>query len=138
MVLMVLAQALWLGLLATGMTPCISKGNLIQVYAGAILMASANWLCVSLPLERPVVLREYRNGSYGVLAYFLARVTLCCMVALIAALASMAVFYVLLQTRWSPVSVPDKWLWATFLLSSCSNFLGLCVGFLVDSPSGRA
>ena len=34
MVLMVLAQALWLGLLATGMTPCISKGNLIQVYAG--------------------------------------------------------------------------------------------------------
>ena len=62
MVLMVLAQALWLGLLATGMTPCISKGNLIQVYAGAILMASANWLCVSLPLERPVVLREYRNG----------------------------------------------------------------------------
>ena len=92
MVLMVLAQALWLGLLATGMTPCISKGNLIQVYAGAILMASANWLCVSLPLERPVVLREFRNGSYGVLAYFLARVTLCCIVALIAALTSMAVF----------------------------------------------
>ena len=32
------------------------------------------------------------------------------------------------------MSVPDKWLWATFLLSSCANFLGLCVGFLVDSP----
>ena len=105
MMKMIFTQALWLGLLATGMTDCISKGNLIQIYSGAVLMASANWLCVSLPLERPAVLREYKNGMYGVRPYLAARTTLCCFVALASAVASMVVFYALLQTRWAPPAV---------------------------------
>ena len=36
--------------------------------------------------------------------------------------------------RSSRAQVPAKWFWATFLLSASANFIGMTIGFHVDSP----
>jgi hypothetical protein len=47
-------------------------GALTQVLIGA-MFGSAQPVLLAFPLERPVFLREYRTGTYGVLPYFLAK-----------------------------------------------------------------
>ena len=66
--------------------------------------------------------------------YVLARAALACGISLLTAVLSQGVFYVLLQTRWDPLSVPFRWFWCTFLLSAAGAFLGLAIGFLVETP----
>lgn len=77
-----------------GVNIYIASGVLYLYVAHSML--SANGCVLSIPAERAVVLREFRNGAYSVSAYFCARTTVSVVTPIITGIPMVAINYSLL------------------------------------------
>ncbi|KAK7250232.1 ATPase [Aureococcus anophagefferens] len=90
----------------------VSRELAIITFVMFIYQAASTPLCVVMPLERAVVLRDYRNGVFSTAPYWLARA----------------------DAR--NAMIPFKFFVMTTLLMSCCMLLGLIIG--ISSPSALA
>ncbi|KAH8046754.1 ATPase [Aureococcus anophagefferens] len=113
----------------------VSRELAIITFVMFIYQAASTPLCVVMPLERAVVLRDYRNGVFSTAPYWLARATPRINGAIISFLAC-AIVYPCLSFTFKNAMIPFKFFVMTTLLMSCCMLLGLIIG--ISSPSALA
>lgn len=110
--------------------------NALNFGSAAFLLVAMNFMRTimgsvgMIPTEKAIVLREYRNGTYCVLAYWVARVARCAVDTIIStSLGTPIIFFM--------IGIPnDPWrffcIWGTIaLLHYVASLLALCIGCLV-------
>ncbi|KAH8047418.1 ATPase [Aureococcus anophagefferens] len=113
----------------------VSRELAIITFVMFIYQAASTPLCVVMPLERAVVLRDYRNGVFSTAPYWLARATLACINGAIISFLACAIVYPCLSFTFKNAMIPFKFFVMTTLLMSCCMLLGLIIG--ISSPSAR-
>ncbi|KAK7250231.1 ATPase [Aureococcus anophagefferens] len=114
----------------------VSRELAIITFVMFIYQAASTPLCVVMPLERAVVLRDYRNGVFSTAPYWLARATLACINGAIISFLACAIVYPCLSFTFKNAMIPFKFFVMTTLLMSCCMLLGLIIG--ISSPSALA
>merc|ERR1719181_2613906 len=96
-----------------------------------LVLLSTVGMVLNLPLERPLVLREYRNGVYCTEAYWAARATL-------AVLAAAVVACIQIPIWWTLMDMPARNLHHAQLIgamtSACYAIVGCIIGILSPDP----
>ncbi|KAH8047429.1 ATPase [Aureococcus anophagefferens] len=113
----------------------VSRELAIITFVMFIYQAASTPLCVVMPLERAVVLRDYRNGVFSTAPYWLARATLACINGVIISFLACAIVYPCLSFTFKNAMIPFKFYFMTTLLMSCCMLLGLIIG--ISSPALR-
>ncbi|KAJ8599505.1 hypothetical protein CTAYLR_007320 [Chrysophaeum taylorii] len=120
-------------LLLAGMPFNLSKANAVFYYVITKLPMCMTPLVIILPEEKAVILREYRNGVFSGLVYWLARFTLA--VAQAAVIATMSTVYVYPLIDFSLVEAKlVRWWLLELIYVSCIMMLGLGLGIASPSP----
>jgi len=114
----------------------VSRELAVITFVMFIYQAASTPLCVVMPLERAVVLRDYRNGVFSTAPYWLARATLACINGVIISFLACAIVYPCLSFTFKNAMIPFKFYFMTTLLMSCCMLLGLIIG--ISSPSALA
>ncbi|KAJ8602780.1 hypothetical protein CTAYLR_002578 [Chrysophaeum taylorii] len=97
--------------------------------------------CVlEIPTERPLVLREYRNGSYSIATYWLARATVSIATAFFVGLEVLAIWYplVVVGFRAEQTSAILDTYFASTLNATVLVLIALVVGLLRKTPLASA
>ncbi|KAK7242787.1 ABC transporter [Aureococcus anophagefferens] len=68
-----------------------SKAEMLLFWGFTVFLGCATPAAVYVPLERPFVKREWRNGTYAASAYWAARVSVACASACVAALVTTSI-----------------------------------------------
>ncbi|KAJ8602097.1 hypothetical protein CTAYLR_001655 [Chrysophaeum taylorii] len=117
-----------------GMPPNFSKINGCVSYFLTQYSMTMLPLIVLMPLEKRVVVREFRNGAFSVAPYWCARVTLGCTHATFVATVATIVYplYGFPVTPLAPKLI--RWWCAQFLFIACVMIFALTIGILTPSP----
>lgn len=121
-------------LLLAGMPPNLSKAETLLFLAVTQYTMALSPLVIMMPEERAIVLREYRNGVFSAPVYWLARVTVVVLHALLVATFTTVFTYPLCGFPVAPF--PSKllhWWISQALYVSSLMILGLTIGILVPS-----
>lgn len=110
-----------------------SKANLIFYFGLLLYMASTLCFVIVMPMERAVILREFRNGMYSTNTYWLARCALVVCVAAMQATYSQAIIYPMLGLPDHPNAKIFKWFLVSFLYLLTTNMFGLLLGICLPS-----
>lgn len=109
----------------------------LQVAFGALLLSLMGSMfsttlpaLVAFPEERPVFLREYSTGSYGVVAYFLARFFMEVVVTAVQVTMSVVITYYMVGFN---ATFGQLWA-ATYVMALVSTALGAMIGSSVSDP----
>lgn len=112
--------------------------------SGSILMGCIahsmivlNGIVLNIPTERNLVLREFRNGTYSVAAYWSARATLSILVAFFHGFPPLAIWYSLVGLPGRLDSIFHVWL-ASTLNATIFSIIALVVGLVCRTPLASA
>ena len=122
-----------LGLQMVNAPYTVSLANAILFYGLLLYMASTLQIVIIMPMERSVVLREYRNGTYSVLAYWLSRVTLSAVVGIFQALLATLIIYPMLGLPDHPARKIFTWYACSYMLLVTLNVFGMFLGVILPS-----
>lgn len=120
--------------LVYGMPQNFSKLNaLLNIFLAQYTLTMLP-LVVIMPSERRVIMREVRNGAFGVAPYWCARCTLGITYAFFVATV-MTCIYPLLQLSLNPIAAKlFHWFVTQWVYMSCVMLFALTVGMLTSSP----
>lgn len=134
MLKMLVAVNLQTVLLLTGMTNNLSKANALLYFTVTEYTMALSPLVIMMPLEKAVVLREYRNGVFSAPVYWLARVTIVIGHALVVATFTTTFTYPLCTFPVTPFPAKLLRFWCSQALYMATLMvLGLTVGTKVPS-----
>ncbi|KAJ8598461.1 hypothetical protein CTAYLR_006868 [Chrysophaeum taylorii] len=134
---MVIAVSILVGLTQLDAGWTTAKVNLLLCLSMGLLQAAALPAVVFIPLERPVVQREWRNGVYAAGPYWFAHCTVQLLSSVLAATIATAIVYPMLEIPVkgdSDVGLVLKFWSATGLHFLICSILGLIFGVLTPTP----
>lgn len=124
-------------LMLVGMPNNLSKANAIFFWIASQLAMCMTPLVIIMPLEKAIILREYRNGVFSATMYWLARFTLALSHAAIVATLTTVFTYPLVGLPTSPFPAKQlRWWTFEFLYLSCVMMLGLTIGTFTKTALG--
>jgi len=91
------------------------------------MFGQAQPVMLAFPYERPMFMREYSTGTYGVTAYFLSKLLLELPLTFIQSLVTMIICFFMLNLRGNFMVLTL----AMFALGACSCSVALCLGCTV-------
>ncbi len=93
------------------------------------MFGSAQPVMLSFPFERPMFLREYSTGTYGVVAYFLSKLLIEIPMSFAQSLIQFIICYFMLDLQGSFIYI----VLATFGLGMCASSVAIVLGCLVSN-----
>merc|ERR1711977_2263 len=117
----------------TSTNPDTTIANLIFMMIAESFMVNLMMSVVSMPLEKAIILREYRNGSYSLLSYWLARVILAVVLVFAINLITNPITYFL-------VGLPaDIWCFGVYyLVMSCLGCIAQLLSLVIGCGVSKA
>ena len=111
----------------------VDKSGLLFILVLVYAMRSISFSALKIPLELPIIRREYNNGLYSTLSYFLSVVSCEYMFVIPSLLIELPTLYVLAGLR-SDVQALSTAYASVFLLTWASNGIGWLLGVMVEYP----
>ncbi|KAJ8600021.1 hypothetical protein CTAYLR_001871 [Chrysophaeum taylorii] len=139
-------EAVFFPSLIVGIVVGLSFHNFgVNVYlAASILMGcvshgmlSLNATMLNIPSERPLILREFRNGTYSVRAYWFARATVSSCVAVFLSFPLTTIWYSLVGLPLASGAILHTWL-ASTLNAAVFSLMGCVIGLVCKTPLASA
>ncbi|KAJ8600063.1 hypothetical protein CTAYLR_001864 [Chrysophaeum taylorii] len=118
-----------------GVNLFLSTSILMGIVSHSMTILSG--LVLTIPTERLLVLREFRNGTYSITAYWSARALLSLLIAFFHGIPMIAIWYPLVGLTGEFVPIFRVWL-ASTLNASIFSIISLVIGLVAKTPLAAA